>query len=192
MITEINIENLKTPLPKLNLGKCWIAGGAIRDSLLGVEYSDVDIFGKTEDLIEFTKNNLTGTKQVFDSQYVKTYIRDGVKIQVIFRDYTNILACLDSFDYTICMLAYDGDKLYADSNALIHLFNRRLVINKLNPDFVVSSLERLQKYIQKGFTICNGGLKQIVEGLRNAQPVQIENQFEYYPGSGTLRIRRFD
>lgn len=192
MITQINKENLKIKLPEFDYKGVWIAGGAIRDSIIGEIPSDIDVFGPNNLLDDFIQTNLKDYKLTFDNEFIKNYIKDKIKIQIIRRDIKTIEECLNNFDYTICMFAYDGNTVWAESNALLHLYQKRLVINKINPEFVVNTLERLQKYIKKGYTICSGGIKQIVDSIRIANQQQIDNSFLFYPATKTPRILRYD
>lgn len=181
-------------LPFFTFNGYWCAGGAIRDCIIGEEYRDIDIFGNKNALDGFIQKELkpSGWKLTFDTKGLKNFHRGGKKLQVIYKDYKNIEDCLNSFDYTICMFGYDGKHIYFEENAVPHLLQRKLVINKLNPDHVVNSLERLQKYIQRGYTICNGGIKEIVESIRNADEKQIKDAFMFYPQTKAVRIVKYD
>ena len=111
---------------------------------------------------------------------------------------------LDSFDYTICQFALgeiqdddlfeekeSGQFVYCNPESLIHLFEKRLVIHKLNPQFVANSLERMQKYIKKGYIACNGTIQSLVEGIRAASDEEIKDNFQFYP-DGSRKIVRYD
>ena len=204
-ISKINSRILKTKLPDLKLGACFICGGAIRDSIIGQKFDDIDIFGCSEsDRHKFVDDNLKEAKQIYDSKFLKTYILDGHKIQIIWRDYANLKEMLDSFDYTICQFALgeiqdddlfeereSGQFVYCNPESLIHLFEKRLVVHELNPQFVANSLERMQKYIKKGYTACNGTIQSLIGGIRSASDKEIEDNFEFYP-DGSRKIVRYD
>jgi hypothetical protein len=66
-----------------------------------------------------------------------------------------------------------------------------LVVGTIHKEFVVDSLRRLQKYIQRGYSICDGGLKQIVDVIRGLNEEEVKKQFEFY-SSGKVRVNRFD
>lgn len=191
--TKLDIKNLQIELPKFYYGTdCWMAGGAIRDSLLGVIPSDIDIFGTSkEQLDDFIKNNLTSAKKIYEDNYVKSFIFGEWKVQVIYRFFKNIDETLDSFDFTICQFAYNGESILCNPESLIHLFSKKLVVHKLNPKFCVDSLRRMQKYIKKGYSICGGGINDFVNTIRAADKEEIKQQLDYYP-DGKVRIARFD
>ena len=64
----------------------YIAGGAVRDSLFGERFSDIDIFGLTkEDLDMFVKLNLTkhhGYKLVYFNDNLRTYKKGILKFKL--------------------------------------------------------------------------------------------------------------
>jgi hypothetical protein len=190
-LTKINTNNLKIPFPKFEYCGCWIAGGCIRSSILNEQWSDIDVFGPTDMLDEFVKTNLLNAKQVHKSKLMSTYKLEGNKIQVIYREYDSMPECLNSFDYTITQFAFDGSHLWCNPDALIHLFERRLVVHRIHPEFAIDSLRRMQKYIKKGFSICDGGITDLVNGIRTLTDEQVKEQVTFYPGGG-MRIGRFD
>jgi hypothetical protein len=191
-IIKISKENLLLSLPEFKYDNTWIAGGAIRDAVLKEKISDIDIFGVSKDKLDlFIETNLKGCKKVYDSDILKTFILNGEKVQVIYRDYLSVQHCLDSFDYTLCQFAFDGKDILCNSQSLLDIFRKKITIHKIDPKFAVNSLRRLQKYIQKGYSICDGGLKRIVETIRETEQSDIDSQFEFYP-DGKARIIRFD
>jgi|APHig6443717497_1056834.scaffolds.fasta_scaffold86994_2 hypothetical protein len=173
-----------------------IAGGAIRDSLFGDEYSDIDIFGLTkEDLDLFVKLNLTkshGYKLVYFNDNLRTYRKGKIKVQIIYREYEKLTDIIDSFDFTVCQFMYDGEKVICNPSGLLDVYHKRIVINHLDPLFVFDSLRRVQKYIQKGYTICNGGIKDILDKTRELTQEQYDENVEFYPNTNEYRIIRFD
>src|SRR5690554_2647538 len=191
MISQIPKENLLYPLPELNLENVFIAGGALRSSLIDERYSDIDIFSTENKYLDEFMETLTDWELVYDAEKLKTLRKGNDKIQLIFREYESIESCLDTFDFTICQFAMNNEGLFCNPESLIHLFRKRLVVHKINPEWAYDTLRRLQKYIKAGFTICDGGLADIVSAIREATDEQIENGLSIYP-DGTKRIIRFD
>lgn len=173
-----------------------IAGGAVRDSLFGDEFSDIDIFGLTkEDLDLFVKLNLTkghGYKLVYFNDNLRTYRKGKIKVQIIYREYEKLTDIIDLFDFTVCQFMYDGEKVICNPSALLDVYHKRIVINHLEPLFVFDSLRRVQKYIKKGYTICNGGIKDILDKTRELTQEQYDENVEFYPNTEEYRIIRFD
>ena len=173
-----------------------IAGGAVRDSLFGDEFSDIDVFGLTkEDLDLFVKLNLTkghGYKLVYFNDNLRTYRKGKIKVQIIYREYEKLTDIIDLFDFTVCQFMYDGEKVICNPSALLDVYHKRIVINHLEPLFVFDSLRRVQKYIKKGYTICNGGIKDILDKTRELTQEQYDENVEFYPNTEEYRIIRFD
>jgi hypothetical protein len=191
-ITTLDTRILIEPIKQFKFDGTWIAGGYIRDLIVGDKYNDIDIFGRNkESLDKFKDDNLANCKCLYDTPELKTYDYQGTKVQLIYRFYPDIEACLESFDFTICQFAYDG-QLRCNAEAIVHLFNKQLIIHKLNGLYLLDSMRRMQKYIQRGYTICNDGLMQIITAARSASAEDIKKSFDYYPITNTIRIRRWD
>jgi hypothetical protein len=164
-------------LPEDIREKVAVAGGAVRDKLLDVDIKDYDLFvqdKETEDkLIEFYKAN--GKEGNVNSQ-LANYTYEGKWIQIIRGKYYNMetTELIDSFDFTITMAMVTmkhglrvGEFFYQG------IATKHLRINRL--DFPLSSLERMQKYIKKGYTACNGTLLTLT---RELQKVNLDNPQE--------------
>jgi hypothetical protein len=202
---ELPKDSLLTKLPNFNFIRddekkdrmnVVIAGGAVRDSLFGDEYSDIDIFGLTkEDLDLFVKLNLSkgnGYKLVYFNENLRTYRKGKIKVQIIYREYDKLTDIIDSFDFTVCQFMFDGEKVICNPSGLLDVYHKRIIINHLEPLFVFDSLRRVQKYIQKGYTICNGGIKDILDKCRELTQEQYDENVEFYPNTNEYRIIRFD
>jgi hypothetical protein len=164
-------------LPEDIREKVAVAGGAVRDKLLDVDIKDYDLFvqdKETEDkLMEFYKAN--GKEGNVNSQ-LANYTYEGKWIQIIRGKYYNMetTELIDSFDFTITMAMVTmkhglrvGEFFYEG------IATKHLRINRL--DFPLSSLERMQKYIKKGYTACNGTLLTLT---RELQKVNLDNPQE--------------
>lgn len=200
---ELPKEQLITKLPDFTfVGEdnqkisAVIAGGSIRDSLFGQEYSDIDIFGLTkEDLDLFVKLNLTknhGYKLVYFNDNLRTYRKGKIKVQIIYREYEKLTDIIDTFDFTICQFMYDGEKVICNPSSMMDVYHKRIVINHINPLFVLDTFRRVQKYIQKGYSICNGGIKDILDKCRSLSQEEYDMNLEFYPNTEEVRIIRFD
>ena len=188
-ITTFSPELLKRKLPELVLKDVYIGGGAIRDSLLGIEPADFDVFGTDEALLNF--ETTLDSLPTFKSEAVNNYKINDQKIQVCYRNLPKPEDFINHVDFNICQFAYDGKVIYATAESLIGIYTKKLMIGVIRKEFAVDSLRRLQKYIQKGYTICDGGLKQIVEVIRGLTEEETKAQFTFYEG-GKVRANRFD
>lgn len=191
VITTFSPELLKRKLPELVLNNVYIGGGAIRDSLLGDKPADVDVFGRKEALEVFEKENFKDQQPYFSNGFVRNFELDGNKIQVCYRGLFKPEDFIKHVDFSICQFAFDGKLVYTTAEALISTYSKRLIVGTIHKEFAVDSLRRLQKYIRKGYSICDGGLKQIVEVIRGLSEEEVKNQFTFYEG-GKVRANRFD
>jgi len=133
-----------------------------------------------------------GYKLVYFNDNLRTYRKGKIKVQIIYREYEKLTDIIDSFDFTVCQFMYDGEKVICNPSALLDVYHKRIVINHLDPLFVFDSLRRVQKYIQKGYTICNGGIKDILDKTRELTQEQYDENVEFYPNTNEYRIIRFD
>jgi hypothetical protein len=186
--TFVNDDNLKINVV--------IAGGCIRDSLFGQEFNDIDIFGLTKDDLDlFIKMNLTkghGYKLVYFNDNLRTYRKGKIKVQIIYREYEKLTDVIDSFDFTVCQFMYDGDKIICNPSSMMDVYHKRIVINHINPLFVLDTFRRTQKYIKKGYSICNGGVIAILDKCREITQEEYDMNVEFYPNTEERRISRFD
>lgn len=175
-VDNMKIFKVLENLPPLLEGEMWLAGGALRKTLIGQPLdSDFDFFFKNKDARlawEVALINI-GAKKISHNEHQKTFVLDivldeeteeteTIKIQLVTIDYYNFVQdLLDSFDFTITQFAYDGQNLYCGEYSLWDLARRRLAIHKIT--YGVSSLRRLIKYTRQGFTACQGCLAQFLE-----------------------------
>ncbi len=173
-----------------------IAGGAIRDYLTGAEVKDIDIFSASKEaedaLIKFWKDlakvDSGGVKILNENDMLLNVMWDGKWFQLIkgkFYDMTGT-AVIDSFDYTICQAMLVDDDFRASPTFFQDTLARHLRINVIT--FPLSTLERMQKYIQKGYEACNGTLLAVAKACATVDfnnPQQ--DTLRFYP-DGTPRF----
>jgi hypothetical protein len=68
--------------------------------------------------------------------------------------YASAAELLDSFDFTICQFAIDGDKVVFPPLALHDLNRKRLVINEVT--YGLATMRRFIKYTKQGYFACGG------------------------------------
>lgn len=176
---------------KLKNIDCWVAGGAVRDFFsVGKPLCDVDVFFPSTNEYNGADEILSkDNKVVSDTENGKMIIVEKRKFHLIKKHfYDSPESTIRSFDFTVCCAAVDREKIYNHYTFFIDLARRRIVINNL--PFPLSSLQRLQKYIKKGFWICNGGLLDLSKAIAK---IDFENKdsnvFEYYP-DGSPKFKR--
>ncbi len=74
--------------------------------------------------------------------------------------YPTAEAVIDSFDFTACQCAYDGETLTVGEYTLWDLGRRRLAVHRVT--FPVSTIRRMLKYGKQGFTVCSGGITKVL------------------------------
>jgi len=190
------IKNDKSIYMENKNAYCWIAGGALRSYFSkGYVDSDIDVFFVYKLQFEIVRDILIKNNDVktgYSDENISNFYYKGKKIQLISRFYyNNMQDCINSFDFTVTCCAIDIDgKIIHHPRFFQDLAMRKLVINKL--PFPIATLERLQKYIKKGYSICNGGLLEIVNAIRNLNDKDMKsNHLEFYP-DGTPRFKRID
>lgn len=155
----------------------WLAGGAVRRVVIrqGFEGGDFDVFFK--DLVqelEFKEALVdNGFKCIASathaSKYVKTIKLRGERFELVVQPvsieyFKDLESVLDSFDYTACQTAYDGELVYFGEFALLDNGKKRLAVHKIK--YPVSALRRLLKYTNHGYYACNGCLQAVADSIR--------------------------
>lgn len=172
---------------------CWIAGGAIRDYFsFGYVKSDIDLFFPDRHnlclaLIFFRKN---GAKFIFKNSKVISVLYRKKKFDLVKVLFETPLNTIQSFDFTVCCAAVDDKDVYHHQTFFIDLAKKALVINSL--PFPLSTMQRMQRYIKRGYSICNGGLLMIAKAISKIDfKDKNQNVFEFY-SNGDLRFIRYD
>lgn len=157
-------------LPSLTSSGPWVAGGAVRRTLLGQEPdSDFDFFFRdAEQLNEFKAGiEALGFALFRESEHhfhYRGYLPGGQlmrDVQLIrFAYYGSAAEVIDSFDFTICQTAFDGTTLTVGDFTLWDLGRKRLAVHRIT--FPVSSMRRVLKYTRQGFYACNGALNSLL------------------------------
>jgi hypothetical protein len=147
---------------------CWVAGGSLRDYFIGSPTkTDHDLFFPSQ--TEYDK-----AKSYFISKNVeiKWESENGMKVvynnriyDLIKKFYSSPIDTINAFDFTICMLAVDDINVYHGETTFIDLAKHQLMINKIT--YPASTLSRAFRYYRKGFNMCKGEMKKIVESIQN-------------------------
>lgn len=151
----------------LNSGT-WLAGGAVRDAVVGGVPSDYDMFFQTMEEAQRVEEKLralnaevifvcpNGKLTTFKYEYGKS---GPLKIQVIKeKTYSNMESLIATFDFTACKFATDG------KTVIMNLSSFRDARNKMirfehdvsgNPiiEYPTATLKRISKYSKKGYKL---------------------------------------
>jgi hypothetical protein len=183
-VEELEIFKVINELPTFFANNMWVAGGAIRRTLMGKELdSDFDLFFRNEDTLNRYAKLLVdkGANKTSSNQHQITYsltlagkprIIQLIKIGY----YLSAKEVIDSFDFTITQFAYDGTDLYCGKYSLWDLARKRLALHKLT--YGVVTMRRMIKYTNQGFTACTGVMQSILNAvIENPQVVRSEVQY---------------
>lgn len=177
----------------------WIAGGALRDwfETGKLTESDIDFFSNTR--TDLCKTLLVLRKKykfrvfAINKRVIKGWCTIGgknVKVDLIKILFDNPEHTIDQFDFTVCCWAVDRNKVVYHPSAPFDLLHKRLVINNL--PFPLSTFQRMQKYLKRGYWICNGGMLEIAKAMGQVDfSDATQNVIEMYP-DGSPRFVRFD
>lgn len=154
---------------------CWLAGGALRDYFMGVAIkTDYDLFFPNE--TEYNK-----AKEYFKKQNseVKWESENGMKVKhkgktydIVKKFFDTPQATIDNFDFTVSMFAVDNDKVYFGETTFMDLAKRQLMINKIT--YPASTMSRAFRYYKKGFSMCLGEMRKLVEAIQDMPKPEIE------------------
>lgn len=175
----------------------WIAGGSVRRLLLNESQdTDFDFFFRDEAQFEdFCKAmESRGASSVNENDFNVTFMLPKKKPEPIGDDefssggpelkvqairiafFGSLAETIDSFDFSICQAGFDGQRLVLGDWTLFDLASKRLVPGKIS--YGTSSLRRMIKYARQGFTICGGGLANMLEQIAD-NPEIIQSKVEY-------------
>jgi hypothetical protein len=202
-----NVDKLKYHYQKLFFDELpedtklgvFIGGGAIREYLSGGEIKDIDVFTDSKEaedkVLAFFKDK---GKLLNENAMLANYTYKDKWFQVIKgKYYKSGYELIDSFDFTICQAALGVVMdLYPEENRkefkveflssgdfFQDALAKHLRINKIT--FPLSTLERLQKYIQKGYTACNGTLLEVAKSMKDVDfDNKDQNTLVFYPSGG--------
>lgn len=153
---------------------CWIAGGAIRDYFMGIAIkTDHDLFFPNE--IEYQKASVyfkaKGAIVKWESENGMKVSYNGRVFDLIKKYFASPQETINAFDFTVSMFAVDLETVYFGGSSFIDLAKRQLMINKIT--FPASTMSRAFRYYKKGFTMCQGEMKKIVEAIQDMPKVEI-------------------
>jgi hypothetical protein len=188
---ETDLFKTLAKLPQCTPNGPWLAGGALRRTIQGQPLdSDIDFFFRDEDqknkfvrdLQHVPLNDITKVRETPHHEHYRgiTTSPDPSKpidIQAIkFQYYANMSEVIDSFDFTICQFAFNGNNVVMGDYSLWDLGRKRLAINKIT--YPVSTMRRALKYGKQGFTVCNGALTEILR--QTASNPELLNQLNVH------------
>jgi hypothetical protein len=179
----------------------WLAGGCFRAYFSRDEQiQDIDLFFPSAKEAARCVRSLrkVGFKHFFSNRNaIKGFINNRGKrvyIDIVKRYYENEEKALEDFDFSVSKFAYNPKTktFFYSEFAFVDISTKRIVIPDVNFGNPIGSLKRLQKYVKKGYTACNGALLTIAKRISETDLTNPEqNDIEFYPDGG-IRILPFD
>lgn len=171
----------------------WIAGGALRSFLVGDKVKDLDIFSSDPESVLSKFKNSESFKLGHENDFISNFYKDGLCYQVIKKyKYNSPKETIDSFDFTIVCAAIGIDGIITDERFYIDNAQKRLVVKSLPKP--LSTVKRMAKYCQRGYSMCPIGLAKILKAVQE-NPINWndpnQNEIEFYP-DGTPTFRGLD
>lgn len=192
---EINSFDAPDLQPKIDPKKWAIAGGAIRAYLAGEEIKDFDIFTQDKETEDQLKNAILtlGGEILRENDLLADFKFKNRWFQIIKGRHYDISnsSLIDSFDFTICGAMVRADGGFDSVPTFFQdVLAKHLRVIKIT--FPLASLQRMQRYIQRGYTACNGTLLEMTKSLAtvNLNDPQT-NSLAFYP-DGTPRFIGID
>lgn len=144
----------------LKKSKAIIAGGMISSLFTNKEINDVDVYFRDyNSLYLFADQTLSENHVVSHThkatQFIKKYLDNQILVQIIhYRTYEKVEDIFDTYDFTVCMGAYDFEieEFILHPEFLKHNSQRILRFNS-NTSYPLISAIRTQKYEDKGYKI---------------------------------------
>ena len=165
--TSDRLSDFVPPVILKLLGKdTFLAGGALRSYLSSEKVNDFDLFFTNPERPRKVLDHLLKNKfvKVFHcpNDELISLKKKNIHIQLIMDKYhTSPSKLIETFDFTICMFATDGKTLFTTKEALKHLKQKVIMINRIT--FPASSIKRFGKYTDYGFFLPQGTLKCFME-----------------------------
>lgn len=184
--SDANTSELHRVLSALPSEGAWIAGGAIRRTLIKQSLdSDFDFFFSSKNALDLWEMALPKTLVLVRETAHHKHWRgplDGsdipVDIQAIrFQFYDTPDAVIDSFDYTITQFVLDGEDLITSPQALWDLGRKKLAIHRVT--YPVATMRRMLKYANQGFTACGGCMATLFRETASSPDAMAELDIQY-------------
>lgn len=138
--------------------KAYIAGGTVTSLFSSNPVNDIDLYFRNEEslaeLIEEIYDDGDDWVNALTSKALLVRVEDKELQMIHFKYFEKAEDIFDTFDYTVCMGAFDfeTEQFVLHEDFLKHNAQRILKFNK-NTDFPIVSLLRVQKYKDKGYSI---------------------------------------
>lgn len=154
-----------------------LAGGALRSYFLNTPVKDYDLYSSKTDLGNDLKRRDYHWSIIQDTDRSSLYRRPQLTPKGIQTQNVNIInnksddptMIIDSYDFTVCMCAITKEKddlwITYHPDYFLDLTGRKLRIH--NPENMMNTIWRVQKYIKYGFELDREEMWKIIEGIHD-------------------------
>lgn len=163
----------------------WIAGGALTSFMSKDKIKDIDCFVSSRHnackLVLELRRKFEFKHYLITKEAIKgTAVVNGgrLAIDVVKRSFDSPKETIEGFDFTVCCMSVDRENLYYHKNVAFDILRKKLVVNNL--PFPVSSVRRMNKYIKKGYSACNGTIMEVLTAVRGVGDEDF-GLVEFYP-----------
>lgn len=161
---------------------CFVAGGAVRDYFsVGKISSDIDLYSRDQVSIDIANNFFRNEASMkFENGNVTKYDWNEIEVDVIKKPFKeSITEFLNTFDFTVCAAAVTNTEVIYHGDFFVDLARKELrLINPNELIFPYSTLQRVQKYNQKGFWARKELLQQLAIGIHSLTSDELTSSFD--------------
>ena len=162
---------------------CWVAGGCIRDYLIGAEVNDFDLCFPNENEFNKADRYFSLNKGIClrETHNVKRYklSRLTKKPFDLSKRYSyNPEDTINKYDFTVCMFATDGNKFFSGPTSLVDLENKSLILHNPHQD-TRSTVARMREFTWKGYSISLEEHDKIIELDRRVREIKYDTLPRY-------------
>lgn len=179
---EVILNDLYSQLWEQGLkrGDVWVAGGAIRDFLIGKDYKDIDLFFNSKEAFELVFeyfNKRPAYSTLYNTNNSMCYEGCGIRVDLVKHIEKNMKDCIDRFDFLFCRFATDGVHLVEDNKNMSRssLQSQPNVVNVVGFRTPISTMKRVIRYAKRGYTILPHNYIELIHHIQKAPSVYSEN-----------------
>ena len=163
-------------------GGC-VAGGFFKDYFSGKKPKDIDLYFKDSESASMTEKAIanSGATKIFVSESVTRYKNKLITIDVVTKLFGTPEEIIAEFDFTICKFAVyrQGNNFMAiyHKDFFLDLHAKKVSAKDTPMKYPVSSLKRLLRYCQYGYTPDDDTVLLIAEGINQLDESDLAEEF---------------
>lgn len=155
-------------LDEIKQFNCWVAGGSVLSYIDDRRINDLDIYFRNkqdqQECIDYLIDK--GGIESMVNEWKTVILYDNKTYEFVNSYYESPQHCVDSFDFTVCGVATDGDRVYKNKNFYDHWRKKLLVFNEFHDPVVM--LYHMQRYLTRGYWMEEEETNKLVGELKNS------------------------